>query len=559
MKRVSWLESLRASLSQPPRRRHRRTKVAAIEQCEDRTLLSVTSLFDVAGGELEISGDNGDAIVVAAAAGEVTVNGAGIGVSAADVKELEVSGDQLANLIDLSAVTVADFPNLVEVEIEAAGGNDTVTGSDLDDEINGGSGHDDIDGGVGDDSIIGGAGSDTLGGSAGNDVISGSSGADSLDGGDGDDRIKGQGGSDTLSGSTGDDSISGSAGADTIDGGAGVDVITGDTGSGSVMGGDGDDAMNGGVGSDSLEGGANDDVISGGSGSDSLHGDDGDDELLGEGGDDMISGGAGADVMAGGAGVNLLDADSSADTATGGVAGSIEQELVATLTAADGTVLGEVEFEQSPEDGDMEVELEVSLANTTPGSYDIVLGGVTIGQITVSASGSGKLEFSNQPDDGNELPLPANLPMIAGGTTVSIGAIASGVFAVQTDSESDNDSDDGPDTDDDSQEVELEAALTGATAATGGVKFESEVDDGVTETKLTVSVRDAAANSTFDVTVNAVVVGQITTDANGRGKLKFRSDPDDGDEQIFPTDFVALIAGDVIGVGGVLTGTLVVD
>lgn len=82
MKRVSWLKSPRASLSRPQRRRHRQTKVEAIERCEDRTLLGVTSLFDAAGGELEISGDNGDTIVVAAAAGEVTVNGASIGVSA---------------------------------------------------------------------------------------------------------------------------------------------------------------------------------------------------------------------------------------------------------------------------------------------------------------------------------------------------------------------------------------------------------------------------------------------------------------------------------------------
>ena len=137
MKRSSWLATLQTALAPQQRRRHRRTKVAAIERCEDRTLLSVTSLFDAAAGELEISGDNGDAIVVASAAGEVTVNGAGIGVAAADVKELEVSGDRQGNLIDLSAVDVTNFPNLVEVEIESGGGNDTVTGSEFDDEIHG--------------------------------------------------------------------------------------------------------------------------------------------------------------------------------------------------------------------------------------------------------------------------------------------------------------------------------------------------------------------------------------------------------------------------------------
>lgn len=557
MKRISWLATLQTALARPKRRRHRRTKVAVIERCEDRTLLSVTSLFDVAAGELEISGDNGDIIVVASAAGEVTVNGAGIGVLAADVIELEVSGDRQGNLIDLSAVDATNFPNLVEVEIESGGGNDTVTGSEFDDEIHGGSGHDEIDGGAGDDSIKGGAGRDSLTGSAGSDVLNGNAGSDSIDGGDGDDQIAGQAGSDTLSGSAGNDSIVGAAGSDTIDGGEGSDVLSGNVGGDSLMGGAGADAMNGGTGSDSLEGGSDDDVINGGTGSDSLHGDDGDDELFGEDDDDMLSGGAGNDVMSGGAGTNLLATSSGIDTATGGITGDIDQELVAPLAAADGTVLGEVEFEQSPEDGDMEVELEIELTNAAPGTYDILLGGVTIGQITVSAGGVGKVEFSNQPDDVDELPLPVNLPAITAGTTVAIGSIASGTFAIQADS--DDDSNDGPDTDDDSQEVELKAALTGATAATGKIEFESEVDDGVQESKLNVEIRNATPNTTLDVTVNGVVIGQITTDTNGRGKLKFRSQPDDSDEQLFPTDFVALVAGDVIGIGGIVSGTLVVD
>ena len=61
------------------------------------------------------------------------------------------------------------------------GGNDTSTGSPLDDTIDGGDGNDTITGGPGDDMIEGGNGNDTLTGSAGNDVVT--------DVGDGNDTI----------------------------------------------------------------------------------------------------------------------------------------------------------------------------------------------------------------------------------------------------------------------------------------------------------------------------------------------------------------------------------
>lgn len=650
MKLNSWLSRFQSSLSRPARRR-RPFPASAIERCEDRTLLTVTTLFEAAEGELHVNSDAGDAIAVGAAAGEVTVNGVGTGVAAADVIELDIDGGPQANLIDVSGVTAADFPNLLEIDIDAFGGHDSVIGSEFDDDINGGAGNDDVDAGEGDDVVLGGAGHDTLRGSGGSDRLIGGGGHDDVDGGDGDDRIFGRGGDDVIRGGAGNDvlrgqsgsddidgdegrdrlignngsdsltggagndvlvggngddalmetadtdfiltnrrltgngfdrvraveaasltggagdnkidasgfsgstTLSGGAGADSITGGQSDDLIEGDDGDDTISGGAGNDDIDGGSGNDDLSGGLDDDIIRGGAGSDLLDGDDGDDDLDGEEDDDVIHGGAGDDRLNGGLGIDLLDGDDGLDDETGGFSGDLDEKLIAVLTSPGGVVLGQVEFEQSPEDGDTEVELEIELEDATPGVHDITLGGVVIGQITVSADGDAELEFSNDPDDADELGLPENLPSIVSGTSVSIGTIASGSFLTETENENGGGTGGGGE----GQELELEAELTGATAARGEVEFDSEFERGVQQKKFEVEIEGAAANTTLDVTLNGVVIGQITTDAFGEGELEFHTHPDDADEQLFPVDFVDPQAGDIVAVGGVVSGTLALD
>ena len=86
---------------------------------------------------------------------------------------VDVPNPEEDNTIDQSAETDPQ-------QIEAAGGNDTITG---------GAGSDAIDGGAGDDIIDGGAGNDTITGGDGNDTITGGPGNDQIDGGAGDDDI----------------------------------------------------------------------------------------------------------------------------------------------------------------------------------------------------------------------------------------------------------------------------------------------------------------------------------------------------------------------------------
>ena len=184
-----------------------------------------------------------------------------------DGDTLDLSG--FSEGFDGSSVEIKNFEKIIgtdqddtievdgdsDTEIEAKGGNDTITGADGDDKLDGGEGNDDLKGGAGDDTIDGGEGDDTIDGGDGNDTIKGDAGKDDIKGGAGNDAIEGGEGDDTIDGGAGNDELKGGAGSDTIDGGAGNDTLDGGDGSDTLTGGAGNDTYRVGNG-DTIEGGS---------------------------------------------------------------------------------------------------------------------------------------------------------------------------------------------------------------------------------------------------------------------------------------------------------------
>lgn len=113
-------------------------------------------------------------------------------------------------------------------------GNDTIIGTDRDD---------DLSGGGGDDLIYGGNGNDHLAGNEGDDELHGDNGDDELDGGAGNDNLYGGNGNDLAYGGEGNDGVFGGAGTDELYGGAGNDRVDGGTGVDEMYGGTGRDVM----------------------------------------------------------------------------------------------------------------------------------------------------------------------------------------------------------------------------------------------------------------------------------------------------------------------------
>lgn len=308
----NWMDRLRKKLTRFPRRRKATWRGPVAQTLEERTYLSVSSLF--AGGELQIIADADDNIVLGidpASPGtiQLTVNGTvepSFGrIQASEVRALTIIGSDTDNLIDISAVSSTDFTfvdpdtNLgLQIFIDGDDGDDVIFGSrDFDDTLSGGNGEDVINVGLtimptGNQTIDGGDGDDTIQGGDGNDVIDSGDGDDAVAGGDGNDTITGDDGADILTGEDGDDSIFGDDGADTINGGDGTDMVNGGSGTDSVSGDAGNDTVYGGAGDDQLFGDAGSVA-----GDDVIYGNSGDDQINGGGGNDLLDGGSGDDFV----------------------------------------------------------------------------------------------------------------------------------------------------------------------------------------------------------------------------------------------------------------------
>jgi Ca2+-binding RTX toxin-like protein len=127
--------------------------------------------------------------------------------------DITITGDGGDNVIDFSGLSILPHGHQITY-LDGAGGDDTITGSNLGDHVFGGTGDNTLSGLDGDDTldVSASSGSNTLNGDAGNDTLIGGGGSDTLNGGAGDDTLIG-GDGDTLNGGGGDDTLFGGAGA----------------------------------------------------------------------------------------------------------------------------------------------------------------------------------------------------------------------------------------------------------------------------------------------------------------------------------------------------------
>ena len=305
--------------------------------------ISSPPVFDGETGQLTLQSTNGRLLfAINEVTGNVVLPEGAPSAAANAVKTIVVRGSAFNDFIDLRQATRSAMPLLTGVTVETGDGNDTVYGSEVNDNVSTGNGNDFLFGMGGNDVMDAGAGDDFLFGSAGRDVLIGGSGRDLL---------RGQGSSgDFLTGGPGIDVIDGGAGTDRlvesfpnstnirlsethlhvdsetdeirnievaeIWGGDGGVTIDARSFSGPVLlyGGAGDDRLFSGNGNDQLFGMAGDDILDSGSGNDWLLGAAGRDVLRAGDGDDVLRGqGSSGDRLIGGAGADLLDGGAGSD------------------------------------------------------------------------------------------------------------------------------------------------------------------------------------------------------------------------------------------------------
>ena len=278
------------------------------------TLLAFPSVASAAieatttGGVLEVNSDAADPIAITCSGGgDVLVNGAapdpGPAADCTAITAIAVNGGPGENAITLAGVTVAAFPNVTSVAVDAGDLDDAITGSEHDDTIiwNPGDDNDINEGGPGDDTI------EVNGGNGGEQFTVAPSatagriafdrtgptppGPFNLDIGTAERLdLNANGGDDTMTSTTGVGfalDIDGGAGNDTLDGGDDADLITG---------GEDDDRIIG----DNNPPNTRDNSV-GGSGRDTLVWNPGDGDDINEGGSETdtieVNGGGGGEVF----------------------------------------------------------------------------------------------------------------------------------------------------------------------------------------------------------------------------------------------------------------------
>jgi hypothetical protein len=184
--------------------------------------------------------------------------------------------------------------------------------------------------------------------------------------------------------------------------------------------------------------------------------------------------------------------------------------LTASLIDPNSSAAGTVTYKTGTDDGVSETELKVSITGAAVSSpIDVVIGTTTVGQITTDSTGAATAVFSTNPT-GTEKSFTTVPTGVAASTSVTIGSL-SGSLAAPINTEGGCES---------SQHTTLIAALTDMnSSAMGTATYKTVTRQGVTTTKLTLSVTGAAVSSKIDVVVGTTTVGQVMTDTTGAGTL----------------------------------------
>lgn len=317
-------------------------------------------------GDDSLSGGSGNDTYRVDSVGDVVVELSGEGTDVVETTVSHTLGDNVENLVLLSADLVGQGNTLAN-RLTGSAGNDTLQGLGGNDTLVGNDGADVLDGGSGNDSMVGGLGIDryvvdstgdivveavgggidtvessvthTLGaevenltftgaaaingtGNALANVIQGNAAANSLSGADGNDTLVGGDGNDTLTGGLGDDSMAGGAGddsyildsaGDTVSEAANEGTDTVSVAFSYALGANVEALVLTGAAVATGTGNTLANTLTGNTAANQLSGLEGNDTIFGGSGNDTLDGGTGDDSLSGGSGNDLFIVDAVGD------------------------------------------------------------------------------------------------------------------------------------------------------------------------------------------------------------------------------------------------------
>ena len=237
----------------------------------------------------------------------------------------------------------------------------------------------------------------------------------------------------------------------------------------------------------------------------------------------------------------------------------------AWVSSATNSAMARFEFEASGSEIEMSIKVIGAAAST---SYAVSLNDFALGQLTTDDRGRGKLVLSQGDDNREHLPLPNDLPPITADTELIIGDIVRGRLSTLAGNDdngghsdddhsngnqggtggSSNSNSGGNSSNSNQSESEWLATFANVGKFRRKAEFETETERGMTKSKFKAQVEGGAANTTYEVTVGGISVGQVTTNARGKAKLILSTSPKQG-ELVMPTNFPTVDATTVVKIG----------
>ena len=174
------------------------------------------------------------------------------------------------------------------------------------------------------------------------------------------------------------------------------------------------------------------------------------------------------------------------------------------------------------EKGKLEISIEKALPRTT---YPVTLSGNTIATLVTDSRGKATLKIA----------ATTAVSSAMTGDLVAVSGIGSGVLSLHGSSQSNSSL----------GSSKLTASLTGV--GTGKAELETKG----TKRKFEVEMRGLSPNTTYDVTIDGVLVGKLSTNKSGKAELK----SDNSKGRPFPANFPTITVNSVINIGTATSGS----
>ncbi|MEQ1825297.1 MAG: Ig-like domain-containing protein [Pirellula sp.] len=190
----------------------------------------------------------------------------------------------------------------------------------------------------------------------------------------------------------------------------------------------------------------------------------------------------------------------------------------------------------------IETELKIRVDNApSMASLSVKLNDIALGQLVTDGRGRGEIVLSQGDDNRSHLPLPQGLLSLSPDMELIIGDIVRGTLTQVAKVEQN--------TPTPSNSQRLTAQFRGSDGAAGSVEYEREMENFVTKTKFKAEIEHALLNTSYEVRVAGVLIGSVTTDRRGKGKLIWSTSPKDSTELPIPTSFPSVVAGTEVQIG----------